>query len=177
MKNLRGVCAAGWGEPCPASAGCDRREHEPRQRTGERRILSPTSCGFLLERLISWYLSCSAKSAPRTGARSPSGNSRGGCRGCIPLDPTQCDMMNEGTEYFGFWVSRIPLYESSTPFGRSTVSKGLVLGSQSQAHPKPPRVEFNPAEFKKILAEVLRIHFSQKSLSQNRVRFYIWHFS
>ena len=86
-------------------------------------------------------------------------------------------MMNEGAEYFGFWVSRIPLYESSTPFGRSTVSKGLVLGSQSQAHPKPPRVEFNPAEFKKILAEVLRIHFSQKSLSQNRVRFYIWHFS
>jgi len=23
MKNLRGVCAAGWGEPCPASAGCE----------------------------------------------------------------------------------------------------------------------------------------------------------
>ena len=39
---------------------------------------------------------------PRTGARSPSGNSRGGCRGCISLDWTQCDMMKEGTEDFEF---------------------------------------------------------------------------
>ena len=39
---------------------------------------------------------------PRTGARSPSGNFRGGCRGCIPLDQTQYDMMKEGTEHFEF---------------------------------------------------------------------------
>ena len=38
--------------------------------------------------------------------------------------------------------------------------------------PKPLlRAEFNPAEFKKILAEVLRNPFPQKMLSQNRVRF------
>ena len=35
----------------------------------------------------------------------------------------------------------------------------------------PPAGEVNPAEFKKILAEVLRNPFPQKMLSQNRVRF------
>ena len=41
--------------------------------------------------------------------------------------------------------------------------------------PKPLlRAKFNPAEFKKILAEVLRNPFPQESLlSQNRVRIYI----
>ncbi|OGI76518.1 hypothetical protein A3C67_01720 [Candidatus Nomurabacteria bacterium RIFCSPHIGHO2_02_FULL_42_19] len=37
-----------------------------------------------------------------------SGNSRGGCRGCIPLDQTQYDMMNEGTEYLYLGSCRIP---------------------------------------------------------------------
>ena len=62
MKNLRGVCAAGWGEPCSALRNASVSEHEPRQRTGERSILSPTRSGLFLERLIYRYLSRSKKS-------------------------------------------------------------------------------------------------------------------
>ncbi len=95
IKNLRGVCAAGWGEPCSAlrnaTAGSTNRgnalgrgESSPQPEMGTAHLLVFEPFPYL-----------------RTGARSPSGNSRGGCRGWIPLDQTQYDMMNEGTEYLG----------------------------------------------------------------------------
>ena len=98
MKNLRGVCAAGWGEPCSALRNASVSEHEPRQRTGERSILSPTRSGLFLERLIYRYLSRSKKSrylelALVALAEIPEADAEG----VFPLDWTQYDMMNEGT--------------------------------------------------------------------------------
>ena len=58
-----------------------------RARPGERKLPLPKKCGQSSERLISWYLSRSAFCLPahrHLGTRSPSGNARGGCRGCTP---------------------------------------------------------------------------------------------
>jgi hypothetical protein len=52
---------------------------------GRGNFLSPRSCGQSSERLIYWYLSRSTFCLPahrHLGTRSPSGNARGGCRGC-----------------------------------------------------------------------------------------------
>ena len=69
----------GWRGQTPTSVG----EPDP----GRGNFLSPRSCGQSNERLISWYLSRSTFCLPahrHLGTRSPSGNARGGCRGCTP---------------------------------------------------------------------------------------------
>ena len=62
-------------------ASCNQESPDP----GRGNFLFPRSCGQSSERLISWYLSRSAFCLPahrHLGTRSPSGNARGGCRGC-----------------------------------------------------------------------------------------------
>ena len=69
----------GWRGQTPPAGG----EPDP----GRGNFLSPRSCGQSSERLISWYLSRSRFCLPahrHLGTRSPSGNTRGGCRGCTP---------------------------------------------------------------------------------------------
>ena len=83
MKNLRGVCAAGWGEPCPALRDATERS------TNRGNALGRGESSPQLEMGTAHLPGIWAVPIPRTGARSPSGNSRGGCRGCIPLDQTQ----------------------------------------------------------------------------------------
>ena len=105
MKNLRGVCAAGWGEPCPALRDASETSTNRGNALGRGESSPQLEMGtahFLV------FEPLGKSQLPRTGARSPSGNSRGGCLGCIPLDPTQYDMMNEGTEYLYLGPCRIP---------------------------------------------------------------------
>ncbi|KKU58549.1 MAG: hypothetical protein UX81_C0021G0002 [Parcubacteria group bacterium GW2011_GWA2_47_12] len=74
---------------------------------------------------------------PRTGARSPSGNSRGGCRGCIPFRLDTYDMMNEGTEHLYLGLCRIP----------------------NLAEFKKILAEENGILIPKIFVSILRVHF------------------
>lgn len=57
------------------------------RRWGEDSFLSPNRSGRQTKRLIFWYLSRLDLYSPahnNLGARSPSGNARGGCRGLHP---------------------------------------------------------------------------------------------
>ena len=128
MKNQRGVCAAGWGEPCPALRDASetstnrgnalgRGESSPQPEMGTAHLLVFEPFPYLELALVAL-------------AETPEADAEG----VFSLDLTQYDMMNEGTEHLYLGSCRIP----------------------------------NLAEFKKILAEVLRNPFPQESLfSQN----------
>ena len=62
MKKLRGVCAAGWGEPCPALRDATERSTNRGNALGRGASSPQLEAGFFLERLIYWYLSRSKKS-------------------------------------------------------------------------------------------------------------------
>ena len=86
------ACAHGWGEPCSAlrnaPAGSTNRgnalgrgESSPQLEMGTAHFLVFEPFPYLELALVAL-------------AEIP----EGGCRGCIPLDLTQYDMMNEGTD-------------------------------------------------------------------------------
>jgi len=78
LHNIRGYVRRGEGM-ARADSGQGRRA-----RPGERKPPLPKKLRAL--------------PAPRhLGASSPSGNARGGCRGCTPLVWTLCGLMTEGT--------------------------------------------------------------------------------
>jgi hypothetical protein len=92
MKNLRGVCAAGWGEPCSAlrnaTAGSTNRgnalgrgESSPQLEMGTAHFLVFEPFPYLELALVAL-------------AEIPEADAEG----VFPLDWTQYDMMNEGTD-------------------------------------------------------------------------------
>ncbi len=91
MKNLRGVCAAGWGEPCPALRDATERstnrgnalgrgESSPQPEMGTAHFLVFEPFPYLELALVAL-------------AEIPEADAEG----VFPLDWTQHDMMNEGT--------------------------------------------------------------------------------
>ena len=63
LKNLRGVGAAGWGEPCPALRDASETSTNRGNALGRGASSPQLEAGFFLERLIYRYLSRSKKPA------------------------------------------------------------------------------------------------------------------